>query len=171
MINNKIICFFCCLFILACSKDKLAKVFILPNGEVFEQSSIKNIEIKYPCKFEQYRGFVSKYNDSILKSFVLLIQNNNSVIGNDVVSKEKIKELKFEKVEAIEFQFKPGSNFSGKFDFDMYIKKKYPTLKKVKISEKTFFLKKEDVIFCKVDYYDIAEPTFLLTIYPVRFVK
>src|SRR5207245_2183023 len=150
---------------LSCNKS--SKVFRFPNGEIVKQSKINEIKKQFKIRYEQYKGFISNYDDSILTSFLLLFENYNEVVGSDVISQEKINKLKFKNVTYIRFDhiLKSDHNFRDS-TFEKYIQKKYPLADKIGITDNSFDLKENGATICNIEFQNLVLPIYFVTLYP-----
>jgi hypothetical protein len=73
-----IICITFLFLISSCGQQK--KYFYLPNGETIQQETVEKMTNSYAIKYEQYEGFASNYKDSLMKKFILVIENQNDAI-------------------------------------------------------------------------------------------
>lgn len=159
---------FTTLFLLSCNSNKELK-FILPNGDIVKQTSIWEIEKDRIVHFEHYYGFVLDYQDGIFINPLLNLGYEGNAIKSDVLSDEKINELKFKIVQSLEFSCDfPNQSDKRNFNFEQSIKDKYSDFDEVLSHENGFELRRKGQMYVEIKYYtnNINSSLYHLIIYP-----
>lgn len=143
--------------------------FKLPNGSIIEQATLMDLEQNNTIKYEQYFGFVINYHDSLFKKALLLIENNSSIVGSEVLNDTKINQLKNKKIEAIKFTYELNNQSQNRdFLFEEYILNKYKEFDKKEEIQNGFELYKKGKKYVSVKLNVIAIPNYSVVIYPTQ---
>ena len=149
------------LSMISCNSDR--KCFRLLNGEIIKQTSVQEIENIDKVNFSQYEGFVISSKDSLFNKAILEIENG--AIKNDVLNKEKIEELKNEKIISIKY------TYNSKLQLDTanvkdHLLKKFDDCVVENIGDNTNYYNKEGALVAKLEYFHIIKPIAFLSIFP-----
>lgn len=163
-----IILAFTAFFLTRCS-SKVDHKFRLPNGVEIKQGTISEMERVTEVRYAQYRGFVLEYRDSLFSEALLILPNNSSVVGVDVLNADQVNRLRSQPVEAINFTY-PLSGGKRRRDagFEAHIKELYQDYDVVLPLQDGFELKMAGYSYVKVMFHDLAIPNYSITVYPQR---
>lgn len=151
-----------------CVNKKILK-FKLPNGDIIAQTSVKELRKENKIHYEQYLGFVLEYHDSLFNQALLMLKNNDNIVGADVLTEDKISKLGLQTVEAIKFTYTfPGISKQRNLPFELFVKGKYNDFDdEIKLDE-GFELKKSGKPYVKVSLHTFAIPNYSVILYPAE---
>lgn len=143
--------------------------FQMPNGQRVKQTSIRNLEKEEKIHYEQYRGFVLRYQDSLFTDPLLSVTNNDYIVGADILSDGAINNLKQRTIESVQFEYiLPNNSKHRLIEFEAFIKKVFKDYDKEVKTQNGFTLEKNRKPFLEVSFYSIAIPNYSVTIYPTK---
>lgn len=155
------------LILVSCSKEEKQLKFQLPDESELKQMKIEQLEKQKEVHYEQYVGFILGYEDSLFKRAVLILKDNNSAAGADVLNEKQIAELKPEIFESLRFAYKPPNGSTQRnLQFESIIRNKFNDFdEEIKLTD-GFELKKKGKSYVKVNLYNIGGANYIVQIYP-----
>ena len=145
----------------------------MPKGEIIYPDSLNSIFNSFSLSYTQYVGFTGIYNDSILNKFIICMEKKSDEIGSNVLNQKEIDGLKRQKITGIKFVVL--AHGVDEKQLLKYLLSFYPNANLLEQPKPAKFVKKEfdllskqtDELLCKIEYADIGNPNFIITILPI----